>query len=622
MRLIKKIIKEVQSCGFLAFLKKSFLFVLDSRRRRIKKEIESWRRDSNKITKQEFEVKFTKNLVSVIIPVYDRIDKLRASIDSILNQTYKNYELILVTDGSPQKTMEVVESYRNHPKVKIFHYYDNSGNAVRGRNKGLKEASGEFIAFQDSDDISEPDRLERSVNFIKKTGADLIYGGWRAKVSRDYPGKNIKDGQELEARDFEITDLLKENYICQSAVLARRSALLAAGGFKRIMHYREDHEFWLRLLFNGYKFKAMPGIVCNLSLHGRNNELKFLHEDNKWYDLMLNEYKKTCELPLKVVYIIPGTEISGGVGVVLQHTNRLLKLGYDVSILSQDLRTRIDWFPKQKVPIYPIDCEDYYKNNIDVLVATSWSTVPSMDNINAKRKIYFVQSDERRFFEDEERKKLINETYKMDCEYMTEAKWIQKWLKDEFGHESYYVPNGLDEKLFFRTEPIEKKGPKSRVLIEGAIDIPYKGVEDAYRVASELDCEIWIVSNGGNPKVGWRYDRFFQNVPMIEMRRIYSSCDIFLKMSRVEGFFGPPLEAMACGCAVVVGKVTGYDEYIRNGYNALVVDQGDIEGARNAVKKLIDDKDLRNKIIRGGYETAKKWSWEKSIDHLIKVIGK
>ena len=76
------------------------------------------------------------------------------------------------------------------------------------------------------------------------------------------------------------------------------------------------------------------------------------------------------------------------------------------------------------------------------------------------------------------------------------------------------------------------------------------------------------------------------------MKNIYSSADIFLKMSKVEGFFGPPMEAMACGCAVVVSKVTGYDEYIKHNFNALVVESGDVSGAREAIKKLLIDSDL------------------------------
>jgi hypothetical protein len=100
------------------------------------------------------------------------------------------------------------------------------------------------------------------------------------------------------------------------------------------------------------------------------------------------------------------------------------------------------------------------------------------------------------------------------------------------------------------------------------------------------------------------------------MNEIYSSCDILLKLSRVEGFFGPPLEMMACGGVCVVGAVTGHEEYIADGENALVVDPTDIKGARGAVQRLIADRNLREKLRKNGLRTAAQWPWEPSIDRL------
>lgn len=81
------------------------------------------------------------------------------------------------------------------------------------------------------------------------------------------------------------------------------------------------------------------------------------------------------------------------------------------------------------------------------------------------------------------------------------------------------------------------------------------------------------------------------------------------------------MEAMACGCAVVVGKVTGYDEYIVDGYNALVVEQGDVDGARKVVERLMNNPELREQLIANGLETVKKWNWDHSTDLFEKVIA-
>lgn len=381
----------------------------------------------------------------------------------------------------------------------------------------------------------------------------------------------------------------------------------------------------------------MPGIkklLKNTFLLLNNKTIKsrffFDVEYKKWKKYFaknsnLNVEKQKKHEPLKNVYfLVPGTGISGGVAVILKHANMLLEKGNDVKILSLAVKNDSAWFPDQKVQILPYKetRRILQSGEVDVLIATAYSTAFTVAMAKAKRKIYFVQSDESRFFpEDPKLCNIIRESYALQMEYITEAKWIQKWLKDEFGHDAYYVPNGIDENIFFKTEPIEPKTSKPRVLIEGSINVPFKGMDNAYAAVKDLDCELWIVSNNGKPKKGWKYDRFFENVPFAEMNKIYSSCDIFLKMSKVEGFFGPPMEAMACGCAVVVGKVTGYDEYIVDGENALVVEQGDVEGAKKAVQRLINDRELRTKLIANGHQIAKQWSWSHSIELLESVVA-
>lgn len=323
----------------------------------------------------------------------------------------------------------------------------------------------------------------------------------------------------------------------------------------------------------------------------------------------------------KIAYVVPGVKISGGVAIILNHVNRLKERGYDVRLLTLSLEIDIDWFTNT-VPVFSVLKGKQLEIDIDVMIATHWSTASFVDCSDAPRRLYFVQSDERRFNpENKEEVRAIEATYRLDTEYMTEARWIQRWLIEEFRKKAYYVPNGLDQSVFFPSPPIGEPKKKIRVLLEGPIDSWFKGMRDVYAAVSGLDCELWIVSSQGKPPSDWKYDRFFECVPIGEMKDVYSSCDIFLKMSYMEGFFGPPMEAMACGCAVVVGKVTGYDEYIVNGTNALVVEQGDVEGAKKAVERLIEDTLLRKKLIENGKETVQAWGWDQSINLLEKVLA-
>ncbi|MNL18511.1 D-inositol-3-phosphate glycosyltransferase [compost metagenome] len=278
----------------------------------------------------------------------------------------------------------------------------------------------------------------------------------------------------------------------------------------------------------------------------------------------------------------------------------------------------LDWFPDLNVPVIPFSRAP---RDLDAVIATGWQTVPFLECLPAERRIYFVQSDESRFTEDAGLKARILATYLKPFEYMTEARWIQRWLKQEFGHEAVYVPNGLDPEIMHPVAPLEPKGYRLRVLLEGPISIPFKGMADAFAAVRDLDCEVWCVSSHGRPDPDWRCDRFFERVPMTEMKRIYSSCDILLKMSRVEGFFGPPLEMMACGGTSVVAKVTGYDEYIMDGMNALVVEPGDVGAARAAVHRLLVEPALRERLVAAGRMTAKEWRWEPTIDILDECLS-
>lgn len=317
---------------------------------------------------------------------------------------------------------------------------------------------------------------------------------------------------------------------------------------------------------------------------------------------------------MKIAYLIPCCGVSGGIAVVCQHVNRLLSRGHEVLLVSETDERTIDWFPNQRVPIVGLQ---NFPADLDILVATAWSTVFRVAVLPAKHKFYFVQSDETRFHpKNSSWEHITRLSYSIGYNYLTEARWIQQWLSDGFGHLAELVPNGLDESIFFPSEPIEPKGSKPRILLEGAIGLPYKGMAQAFEAVQSIDVEVWCVSSYGKPEKGWKCHRFFEQVPMTEMRRIYSSCDILVKLSRVEGFFGPPMEMMACGGAVIVGEVTGFDEYIENEVNALVVDPLKPQQAENAIKRLINDSRLREKLIENGKLTAERWKWNTSIDTL------
>ncbi|WP_374265681.1 glycosyltransferase [Zoogloea sp.] len=563
-------------------------------------------------------------LVSFVIPIYDRTDVLRTAIESALNQSQQVFEVILVTDGSPPETLAVVEEFRADPRVRIFNYPTSSGNAVRGRNKGILEARGRYIAFLDSDDVATPDRLEVCLPILEAGKADVVYGAWRAQLDGTREIDGLVQGQEVHSPDCDLAMLEKICVPCQSTVMVRREILLQAGFLKPRMQYREDHELWVRLAYYGAVFKSVPHVLTDLRLHAGNNEINFKGNDSHWESLLREEYRLPGPIPKKIGFILAGLGISGGAAVVLKHISLLMEAGHDAFVIDLGGYGDILWYGNPAIRVYRMDeMQSCGLDNIDLLFATFWETVSWLDKIPARRKLYFVQSDERLFYESDSVKEKVAETYRMDYEYVVIARWLVDMLRNEFGKSAVYVPNGLDRELFYPGDPLEEKpSQRLRVLIEGPISVPFKGMADAYAAVCGLDCELWIVSTDGKPESGWRYDRFFEAVKQAEMRRIYSSCDVLLKMSRVESFAYPPLEAMACGCAVVLGEVDGGIEYAVDEVNVLKVAQGDVAAAREAVLRLLTDSELKERLILAGFETVKCWSWEAAHEAMLALIQK
>lgn len=350
---------------------------------------------------------------------------------------------------------------------------------------------------------------------------------------------------------------------------------------------------------------------------------QYIFDDIKFLSRFFKkDLSKISAISKSICYIIPTTNITGGVAVVCEHLNRLKKLGYKTLIASYDNKTDLSWFPNQSVKVIPLKGNQKTIEQYETVVATGWITAYELLLLNVKRKMYFVQSDETRFYpKGSYLKQRVKRTYSFPFEFMTEAKWIQKWLKQNFNQESFYVPNGVNTDIFYPDTPLSPKPKnKKRILLEGAINLPFKGMEEAFKVVQNLDCEVWCVSYDGKPKPEWHCDRFFEKVPMQQMKNIYSSCDILLKLSRVEGFFGPPLEMMACGGVSIVAKVTGYDEYIKDGYNALVTTPGNINKTKKLLQKLINDKKLYNLLKSNSQKTVEKMSWDNSIKLLTAKI--
>ena len=182
--------------------------------------------------------------VSVVIPTYNRDEVLGHSIDSVLAQTYEDFELIVVDDGSTDDTQAVCKAYEDDRLTYLRQA--NEGAAV-ARNTGIERARGEFVAFQDSDDVWHPEKLRKQMQVFEEGAADVgvVYTGfWRvADDGRTYvpgPGIEPKEGNVHQA-------LLGQNFVSTQVAVVRKRCFETAGVFDERLPRFQDWELWLRL---------------------------------------------------------------------------------------------------------------------------------------------------------------------------------------------------------------------------------------------------------------------------------------------------------------------------------------------------------------------------------------
>ncbi|MBD2430239.1 MULTISPECIES: glycosyltransferase [Fischerella] len=194
-------------------------------------------------------------VISVIIPTYNSEKTIRHTIESVLQQNFSDFELIIINDGSTDSTLEVISHFQDS-RIKVFSF-DNAGGNV-SRNRGLKQAIGEFVSFLDADDLWTPDKLESQLNALKANPQVAVAYSWTDYI--DEQGKFLLSGTHITANGNVYEQLLVSNFLENgSNPLIRREALVELGGFDESLTAAQDWDMWLRLAQN-FNFIAVPRV--------------------------------------------------------------------------------------------------------------------------------------------------------------------------------------------------------------------------------------------------------------------------------------------------------------------------------------------------------------------------
>lgn len=228
--------------------------------------------------------------IAVILPVYNRRATVSQSIESVLAQTFSDFQLIIIDDGSVDGTDEVIRPYLANPKIR-YHRQPNSGRPSLARNTGIALASSPWLAFIDSDDLWLPTKLERQMALVQEAAdagmpLDMVLGDYEVVTNGQLSSPSffadyqvwqlLRRVTELGckhgfvfSRDGLLQALYRKGFAATQAVLVKRSVVEDCGRFDPELTFAEDNDLWMKVAERG-RVGCVHGPVHRYIIHGEN----------------------------------------------------------------------------------------------------------------------------------------------------------------------------------------------------------------------------------------------------------------------------------------------------------------------------------------------------------------
>lgn len=206
--------------------------------------------------------------VSVIIPFYSNIVWLEEAVDSVLNQTFKDYEIIVVNDGSPEEDSVFLSKYKDEIK---YYKTENKGPA-HARNFGIKLANGEYIAFLDSDDLWLREKLDKQINFMLENDSDWSHTNYFTFNDKTQGILKYNTLEEFSGNVY--PKILARAHVATPSVIIKRDVFLNEKfSFQEKMRFGQDYYLWLKLS-QSYKLDLLPEFLLKVRVRGTNAAIR------------------------------------------------------------------------------------------------------------------------------------------------------------------------------------------------------------------------------------------------------------------------------------------------------------------------------------------------------------
>jgi hypothetical protein len=348
---------------------------------------------------------------------------------------------------------------------------------------------------------------------------------------------------------------------------------------------------------------------------------------------------------MKINFLLPHVRLSGGVKALLEYANRLNQMGHEVRVfvprkgpkwyqlrdkwamrkhgLQSLLPGVVEWMDNNlAIEIFP-ESEGGYLPDSDILVASAWQNAEFAAQLPLRKGVffYFVLHYESLWTRHKNR---AIKTYSCSCKMLTCSTWLKNTLIEKHNRKANLLVIPVDREVFFCESKKWNAIPRIAMLHH---DYDWKGYAEgieAIKKVMQQGRKVQLVVFGEKledprslfDKAGFEFEYHYR--PTRErLRKIYTSCDIFLCPSWHEGLGLPSMEAMACRCALVTADTGGCLDFSVNEKTALVSSSRDVDGLCENIIRLLDDKALLESISQNGYNKISEFDWHKSCDQLV-----
>jgi glycosyltransferase involved in cell wall biosynthesis len=326
--------------------------------------------------------------------------------------------------------------------------------------------------------------------------------------------------------------------------------------------------------------------------------------------------------------------IAGGVRAILTYADRLAGHGHDVTLLvpargalraawrnarragpgwMPGLRARVRWVARWSAAALP---------DADALLATAWQSAPVVAAAPARcgAKVYLIQHDESLYHGDPA---AVDATYRLPLTKVVISTWLRDVMRERFASDAEVLVTPVDPALFHRV-PVTVTTPRPRVLMLHH-EYAWKGVADGLEAVARARAHgrrLHLVGFGVKPpRAPAAYDEFHADPPQAALAALYSGCDVYLCPSWDEGLGMPPMEAMACGAALVTYDNGGCRDYARDGETALVARRRDVADLAARLEQALTDEALRARIATAGAAlVTTAFDWDRAVERLERLL--